>query len=189
MKRALAFAALGFTALLGGCNRPYLTWTPREPLAARRGHVQVIVEDRRADRALLGRAFGWGGARMEIRVRGDEVQARVERLTKEAVVTAGLGLGATAEPPTGRLLIDVDAIECDGTSWHARASLSVRVAVAAPDGMMRVSPIVIDGKGEGRGCQLAFAGALDVLLDELAARLVEGPVHDAVLGGATPETI
>jgi len=184
MKRALAFAAL-----LAACSRPYLTWTPREPLSARRGHVQVVVEDRRVDRALLGRAFVWGGAPVEIRVRGDEVQSRVERLAKEAVVTAGLGLGATAEPPTGRLLVDVDALECDGSSWHARASLSVRASVTAPDGTTRVRPIVIDGKGEGSGCQLAHSGALDVLLDELAARLFEGPMHDAVLGGTAPETI
>jgi hypothetical protein len=125
---------------------------------------------------------------MEIRVGGDEVQSRVERLTKEAVVTAGLGLGATAEPPTGRLILDVDALECNGSNWKARASLSVRVSAAAPDGASRVAPIVIDGKGEGRGCQLALAGALDVLLDELAARLVEGPLHDAVLG-RTAQTI
>ena len=173
---------VGLAGALASCERPYLTWTPREPLSARRGRVAIAVEDHRPDRGSLGRVFGWGGVPREIAVGSDHVRERIERLAKEATVTAGLGRGQPAEPPTARLRLDVDALGCDGLGARAHATLSVRLSIAAPDGAPRLAPTVIDTRGDGRGCQAAFEGALDLLLDELAARLVDGPAHDAALG-------
>ena len=178
-------AALALTAILGlaACERSYLTWTPREPLSARRGRVSVAVEDHRAgDKRALGRAFGWGGVPRDILVDGDHVRARIERLAKEATVTAGLGLPAPAEEPTSRLHLDIDALSCDGLDLTARATLSVRFSITTPEDEPRLPTQVIDARGKGHGCQDALGVALDVLLDELAARLVEGPAHDAALG-------
>jgi hypothetical protein len=169
---------------MSGCERPYLIWTPREPLSARRGQVAISVEDHRAARGSLGRAFGWGGVPREIIVADDHVRDRLERLAKEATITAGLGLLQPAQPPTARLRLDVDTLDCDGTGRRAHAALAVRMTIVSPaDGNARFGPQLIDARAEGRGCQAALAGALDVLLDELAARLVEGPAHEAALGG------
>jgi hypothetical protein len=171
--------------LLMGCERPYLIWTPREPLSARRGSVAVSVEDHRADTASLGRAFGWGGVPRDIVVRPDHVRERFERLAKEATITAGLGLVQPAEVPTARLKLDVDALDCDGVGRRAKATLSVRLSIAAADSSPKLAAQVIAAQGEGSGCQTALAVALDVLLDELASRLVEGPAHDAAIGTVT----
>jgi len=171
------------SVLLVGCERPYLTWTPREPLSARRGKVSIAVEDHReGDKRALGRAFGWGGVPREILVADDHVRERIERLAKEATITAGLGLPAPAEEPTSRLHIEIDALFCDGLTMNARATLSVRFSITTPEGVVRFPTQLIDARGKGHGCQAALALALDELLDELAARLVDGPAHDAALG-------
>jgi hypothetical protein len=167
---------------LAACEPPYLTWTPREPLAARRGHVAVSVEDRRpGDLAKLGRAFGWAGAPRDILVDRDHVRARIERLTKEATVTAGLGLWTPAEAPSARLRVSVDALSCDGTRLDAHATLLVHYSIHDADGSQRLAPQTVTTTSNGHGCELAFEHALDTLMDELSSAFVEGPVHDALV--------
>ncbi len=176
-------AVVGLVGLVGlpACERPYLTWTPREPLSARHGRVAVAVDDRRADRALLGHAFGWGGTPREILADRDHARARVERLTKEALVTAGVGLFTPGEPPTARLAVEIDAMACEGLGRAARADVALRLTVRAADGTARLAAQAIAARGEGRGCQAAFEKALDEVLDELGARFVEGATHEALL--------
>lgn len=180
-------APLGLALLVGiagGCSHSYLRWAPREPLSARRGRLAISVEDRRpGDHREVGLAFGLGGVPREILIPVDEPRARLHRLASEAALTAGIGLPAVGEPPTARLSIGLDHLRCDGTGFTARAELRATVSLLGPDGAERLAPELVSLDGKGRGCDRAFAEALDKLLDELAARLVEGPWHEASLGG------
>jgi hypothetical protein len=182
-------AAVGMVTL-AGCEPPYLTWTPREPLAARRGHIAISVEDQRpGDPAKLGRAFGWGGEPRDILVDRDHVRARIERLTKEATVTAGLGLWTPGEAPSARLRVEVDALSCDGTGLDAYATLLVYYSIYDADGSRRLGPQPVPTISRGHGCEVAFEHALDTLMDELSSAFVEGPVHDALVPSAASPTI
>jgi hypothetical protein len=76
----------------------------------------------------------------------------------------------------------LEALRCDGLTRRARASLSVKWAILDPDGAPRTDAMSFSASGTGPGCERALGDALDQLLDELAAKLVEGPVREAVLG-------
>lgn len=176
---------------LGACNRPYFVWSPREPLASRHGRVALAVDDRRpGDHGIVGRGFGIGGIPEDVRVADAEPHDRLQRLLVEATLTAGIGIADVAEPPTARVSLALDALACDGATLAARADIRVTLAIAGADGTPRLAPETFALVGKGRGCRLAYYEAFDRLLDELAARLVEGPVHDAVLDarGAEPTT-
>ena len=180
--RARYLVALALSGVASGCNRPYFSWSLREPLAARHGRVALAVEDRRTgDRAVIGRAFGFGGIPLEIRIGEDEPRERLSRLLTEATFTAGVGVAGVGDAPSARVTLSLEALACRGETMTARAEVRVRLAIADVQGVPRIEPetLVLDGKA--RGCRLAYYAAFDRLLDELGARLVEGPAHDAVL--------
>lgn len=186
MRRALVVTTLAGLALAGlaGCNPPYLTWAQREPLAARRGHVIVSIEDHRS--GSLGTAYGFAGVPLAVELAPDEPRARLERLVSEALYTAGLGLAAPsygpARTPTARVRLGIEAMTCDGKHLRARSTVAVAFSVEDLAGATIVGPERIELAGNGRGCQDAYRESLDRLFDELAARLVEGPAHQAALG-------
>ena len=181
MRRALFVLVLaGCTRVLAGCNRPYLTWTLREPLASRRGHVAVAVDDHRA--GSLGTAYGFAGVLLDVNIPPDEPRFRLERLVSEALYTAGLGLADPARASTARVRLGIEALTCDGKHLHARSTVVVAFVVEDLAGAPVVGPEHIELSGSGRGCQDAYSESLDRLFDELAARLVEGPAHEAALG-------
>ena len=169
-------------ALAAGCNRPYLTWTQREPLAARRGHVAVAVDDHRA--GSLGTGYGFAGVPRDVEVPRDEPRARLDRLVTEALYTAGLGLPDPTLALTARVRLGVETLACDGRKLRAKSTVAVVFSVEDPAGATQVGPERIELSGAGRGCEDAYADSLDRLFDELAARLVEGPAHQAALGVA-----
>ena len=166
--------------MLAGCNRPYLAWSQREPLASRRGHVAVVVDDHRT--GSLGTAYGFAGVPLAVEVSPDEPRARLERLVSEALFTAGLGLADPARASTARVRLGIEALTCDGKHLYARSTVVVTFAVEDLAGAPVVGPERIELPGSGRGCQAAYSDSLDRLFDELGARLVEGPAHEAALG-------
>jgi hypothetical protein len=178
--------ALALVLLAAGCNAPYLTWTPREPLAARRGQVSIAVEDHRAQPGELGVAYGFGGVPVEVRVDDTEPRARLLRLATEALYTSGLSPRDPAGIPSARLALALDELRCEGTRYRAHATISLSWNVLAPDGTQRTAPAHLTLRGKGHGCGDAFHDVLDQVLDELAAALVEGPAHDAAIGPADP---
>jgi hypothetical protein len=178
--------ALALLLVSAGCNTPYLAWTPREPLAARRGRVAIAVEDRRERPGELGVAYGFGGVPEIVRVDATEPRMRLARLAMEALYTSGLSPRDPAGIPTARLALALDELRCDGRHFRAHATIVLSWTVLAPDGTQRTAPVKLTLSGKGHGCGDAFHDVLDQVLDELAAALVEGPAHDAAIGPADP---
>lgn len=183
MRRAVALVAV-LASLGPACARPYLRWTPREPLTARRGKLAILVDDvRTGDPRVLGRAYGFGGVPRDVILDEGEVATRLGQLGREAATTAGLGLASTGEAPDARIQLRLEVLRCDGRGRTARAELALAWAITGPDGTPRTDAMRVDAKGSGSGCELAVRDVLDQLLDELAAKLVSGPSHEAVFEG------
>ncbi len=190
MKRAHVVPSLVFGALTlatVGCSRPYFTWSPREPLASRRGRVAISVDDaRQGDHEIVGRAFGVGGIPEDVRVGANEPSERLRRLLTEASLTAGIGLADPAETPSARVSLRLATMMCHGETSKAQAALQVIFTITDAGGSPRLAPETIALTGKSRGCKDAYYELFDHLLDEVAARLVEGPAHEAVLQPPEP---
>jgi hypothetical protein len=184
-------AAAAAVALLAvGCGGRWLRWQARPPAPAMVGKVEITVADHRAPkrgganpRHVGDERNGWG-IPFPITLRSPtEAAESIRDLIGQAARSSGVGIAAPGEPVSGRIVVEIEELWCDGAPPDYTARVAAAITVVGADDSppaAAAAPQRVTVEGGHVDCQRAYEDVLTKAYDRMTALMSQPGFKEAV---------